>query len=69
MTTVTCAACRLRFAGVSAYAIHRTAEFAPGQRLCLATADLVQIGMTLTAAGSWACASTETQPLAAETAT
>jgi hypothetical protein len=64
MTTVTCASCRLRFAGASAYAMHRTAEFAPGQRLCLTAADMVAIGMTMTAAGSWACAAAEHQPLA-----
>jgi hypothetical protein len=48
-----CSDCGRHFAGPHAFARHRTGEYAPGQRLCLAAVDLRAIGMTPNAAGFW----------------
>jgi hypothetical protein len=48
-----CHDCGQHFAGPHAFGLHRTGEYAPGQRLCLAAADMSAIGMIPNAAGFW----------------
>jgi hypothetical protein len=67
-----CADCGQHFAGAHAFSRHRTGEYAPGQRLCLAAADMRAIGMAPNATGFWmsersASPDDSTQPFAAET--
>ncbi len=51
-----CSDCGQRFGGAHAFALHRTGEYAPGQRLCLTAGDMRAIGMVPNAAGFWTCA-------------
>jgi hypothetical protein len=53
-----CHDCGLHFAGPHAFGLHRTGEYAPGQRLCLTAADMRAAGMALTPAGFWTIART-----------
>jgi hypothetical protein len=63
-----CHDCGQHFAGALAFGRHRTGEYAPGQRLCLAAADMRAAGMALTASDFWTIERTAlSQPLAAET--
>lgn len=49
-----CTDCGRTFAGAHSFGRHRTSQYAPGQRICLAAADLRAIGMSPNPAGCWA---------------